>query len=69
MGCIYEAMDRVKEKILATYKDRLAKYGRATRYFLNPKYHYKSQLGDLHNGDARTQLIDFLERMVPIHAD
>eukprot|EP00253_Pinus_taeda_P025021 PITA_25021 len=28
MGYIYEAMDQAKEQIRATYKDRLAKYGR-----------------------------------------
>ena len=27
MGFIYEAMDQAKEKIKATYKDRVAKYG------------------------------------------
>jgi hypothetical protein len=27
MGCIYKAMDQVKEQIKATYKDRVTKYG------------------------------------------
>eukprot|EP00253_Pinus_taeda_P008053 PITA_08053 len=87
MGCIYEAMDHAKEQIRATYKDRLAKYGRiweiidnkwnnqlhhpihVVGYFLNPKYHYKNRLGDLHDGEVRVGLIDCLERMGPSHAN
>ena len=37
--------------------------------FLNPKYHYKNRLGDLHDGEVRAGLIDCLERMVPSHVD
>lgn len=40
----------------------------AAGYFLNPKYHYKNRLGDLHDGEVRAGLIDCLERMVPSHA-
>lgn len=61
---IYEAMDQEMEKIWASYKDKVGKYGpiweitknrwnnqfhrpiHATRYFLNPTYHYKNKLGE-----------------------
>eukprot|EP00253_Pinus_taeda_P036450 PITA_36450 len=69
MGYIYEPMDQGKEQIRAAYEDRwnnqLHCPIHATRYFLNPKYHYKNRLGDLHDGKVRAGLIDCLERMVP----
>eukprot|EP00253_Pinus_taeda_P023961 PITA_23961 len=41
----------------------------ASGYFLNPKYHYKNRLGDLHDGEVRAGLIDCLERMVHSHSN
>eukprot|EP00253_Pinus_taeda_P014321 PITA_14321 len=41
----------------------------AAGYFLNPKYHYKDRLEDLHDGEVKARLIDCLERMVPNHAN
>eukprot|EP00253_Pinus_taeda_P036536 PITA_36536 len=40
----------------------------AAGYFLNSKYQYKDQLGDLQDGKVRARLIDCLECMVRIHA-
>eukprot|EP00253_Pinus_taeda_P036330 PITA_36330 len=41
----------------------------AVGYVLNPKYHYKAQLGDLWDREVRARLFDCLERMVPSHVD
>ena len=37
----------------------------AARYFLNPRYHYKVQLGDDVTGEVKDGLYECLERMVP----
>eukprot|EP00253_Pinus_taeda_P021846 PITA_21846 len=61
-GCIWEIIDN-------RWNNQLHCPIHATGYFLNLKYHYKNQLGDLHDGEVRVGLIDCLERMVPTHAD
>lgn len=38
-------------------------------YFLNPMYHYKPQLGDVHPGEVRYGLYDCIDHMVPNHYD
>eukprot|EP00253_Pinus_taeda_P008369 PITA_08369 len=61
-GCIWEIIDN-------RWNNQLHHPIHAAGYFLNPKYHYKAQLGDLQDGEVRARLIDCLERMVPSHAD
>jgi hypothetical protein len=41
----------------------------ATGYFLNPRYHYRAQLGEDMTGEVRDGLIDFLECMAPSESD
>eukprot|EP00253_Pinus_taeda_P027736 PITA_27736 len=60
---------RIWEIIDNKWNNQLHRLIHAARYFLNPKYHYKDRLGDLHDGEVNTRLIDCLERMVPTHAD
>jgi hypothetical protein len=36
-----------------------------TRYFLNPRYHYRAQLGEDQIGEVNDGLYKCLERMVP----
>eukprot|EP00253_Pinus_taeda_P027423 PITA_27423 len=60
---------RIWEIIDNRWNNQLHRPIHATGYFLNPKYHYKNQLGDLHDGEVRAGLIDCLERMFPSHAD
>eukprot|EP00253_Pinus_taeda_P032144 PITA_32144 len=60
---------RIWEIIDNRWNNQLHRPIDAAGYFLNPKYHYKNQLGDLHDGEVRARLIDCLERMVPTHVD
>jgi hypothetical protein len=70
MGYIYEAMDQAKEQINTIYKDRVAKYGPIWEiidnrwYFLNPRYHYRAQLGEDQTGEVKDGLYECLECMV-----
>ena len=61
-GHIWEIIDN-------RWNNQLHRHINAVGYFLNPKYHYKNRLGDLHDGEDKAGLIDWLERMVPTHAD
>ena len=61
-GRIWEIIDNI-------WNNQLHRLLHAVGYFLNPKYHYKARLGDQRDGEVRSRLIDFLERMVPNHAD
>eukprot|EP00253_Pinus_taeda_P031449 PITA_31449 len=60
---------RIWEIIDNRWNNQLHRPIHAAGYFLNPKYHYKNRLGDLHDGEVRAGLIDCLERMVPSHVD
>eukprot|EP00253_Pinus_taeda_P017800 PITA_17800 len=60
---------RIWEIIDNGWNNQLHRLIHATGYFWNSKYHYKDQLGDLHDGEVRAGLIDCLERMVPTHVD
>eukprot|EP00253_Pinus_taeda_P032930 PITA_32930 len=60
---------RIWEIIDNRWNNQLHRPIHVVGYFLNPKYHYKNRLGDLHDGEVRVGLIDCLERMVPSHAD
>ena len=41
----------------------------AVGYFLNPRYHYRAQLGEYTTGEDRDGFIDCLEHMVPSESD
>eukprot|EP00253_Pinus_taeda_P031854 PITA_31854 len=60
---------RIWEIIDNKWNNQLHRPIHAAGYLLNPKYHYKNRLGDLHDGEVRAGLIDCLERMVPSHAN
>eukprot|EP00253_Pinus_taeda_P002766 PITA_02766 len=60
---------RIWEIIDNKWNNQLHRPIHAAGYFLNPKNHYKAQLGDLQDGEVKAGLIDCLERMVPIHAN
>eukprot|EP00253_Pinus_taeda_P001573 PITA_01573 len=59
----------ISEIIDNRWNNQLHRPIHAARYFLNPKYHYKNRLGDLHDGEVRAGLIDCLEHVVPSHAE
>jgi len=60
---------RIWEIIDNRWNNQLHRPIHAAGYFLNPRYHYKNRLGDQHDGEVRSGLIDCLERMVPSHVD
>eukprot|EP00253_Pinus_taeda_P027822 PITA_27822 len=41
----------------------------ATRYFLNPRYHYKALEAGALGGEVRDGLIDCIDRMIPLESD
>eukprot|EP00253_Pinus_taeda_P022689 PITA_22689 len=61
-GHIWEIIDN-------RWNNQLQRPIHAAGYFLNPKYHYKNWVGDLHDREVRAGLIDCLKCMVPTHAN
>eukprot|EP00253_Pinus_taeda_P003482 PITA_03482 len=61
-GCIWEIIGN-------RWNNQLHRPIHVVGYFLNPRYHYKNWLGDLHDGEVKAGLIDCLECMVPSHAN
>jgi hypothetical protein len=61
-GPIWEIIDR-------RWNNQLHRPIHAAGYFLNPRYHYRAQLGEDMTGEVRDGLYDCLERMVPSESE